>query len=526
MKTKEKWLNFRPIAICALLLCLGVFIGSLIFTQGFSFVYLVLESLIILTFVAVVKFKAVLSYFGKHFLLVSFGVLMFIFGMLSFIINATSYINKEYSTQVISATATVTKIGKTYILIDNVKADSFYSNTSGEYETDYAVSGSYYCYVANGEPFDFKIGDNITFNGKIDFFEITNDNNEINSGVVYNHIYGRIYNASVYKTGTISKTDLFMDLRNNVRNVLHDNMSNDSASVAYSMLFGDKGELSDEIIEDFKTTGVMHLLAVSGLHIGFLVALISVALKAMKVKPKVRAGIIFALCFIYAWICGFTPSVVRAMIMTITILIAGIGRKQYDMLNALSFSIILILIANSGALFHIGFQLSVLSVLYISFFGIILKKWLSKILPGGVASALSVTFCTQLGTLPILIKIYGSYSAISILANLIIVPVASLAFEILVASLLVLIVVPSIGLILRFSQLFYDFIIFVARAVADSKFLTNLTFNWLQFIILAICATLLSQYVFLKRKTKLTILLVLLVTLLSLFGVNLIIPSI
>ena len=167
-----------------------------------------------------------------------------------------------------------------------------------------------------------------------------------------------------------------------------------------------------------------------------------------------------------------------------------------------------------------------MSVLYIAFFGIILKKWISKVLPSGIASALSVTLCTQLGTLPVLIKIYGSYSAISILANLIIVPVASLAFEILVASLLVLIIVPSISLILKFSQLFYDFIIFVARAVADNKFLTNLTFNWLQFIILAICTTLLSQYAFLKRKTKLIILLVLFITLLSLFGINLIIPSI
>ncbi len=194
-----------------------------------------------------------------------------------------------------------------------------------------------------------------------------------------------------------------------------------------ALLLGARTELGD-FREDLADVGVVHVLSVSGLHVGF-VALALLGLLRLARLPEQAADILCAVgVWSYAWLVGMMPPVTRAAIMATALCLSrATGRKQ-DGLNTLSAAFIVSLLLRPLDLLSTSFQMSFAAVL-----GIVLlqkpvaARFCALGLPKGVSDTLSVSPAAQAGIAPVLLRVYGRSPLISVVANLPIVPVAAAA---------------------------------------------------------------------------------------------------
>ena len=458
---------------------------------------------------------------GLHCVCVCFAMLLFLAGLFSIIIRVESYKSHNYQTCTITGSATIIAIEDKYAKVDNVVADSYYSFKDNKIIDGYRFNGAFLLYYSETDYPDLSVGQKIEFSAKTYFNDVVTNSGEINAFLLYYNTNGYLYTSDLKATEIIENTDIFMPLRNRVKSIINNNMAEPMGSLAYSMMFGDKSELDDSVVESFNTTGISHLLAVSGLHVGFLMAILMFLLGLLKIKRKPRAIIISIILIIYAWICNFTPSVIRATLMCVVFLIASVRGKQYDLINSLSLCAILILSINPFALFSVGFQLSVVAVLFISMLAKSLSKVFSKFLPGRLGSALAVTLSAQIGTLPIIVNFYSDYSLLSVLANLLIVPLASIGFEIMFACFIIIAIFPMLGFILRIPEMVYFVVVEVSKFVSLSGFLIGLQINVVGYVTIFAISLLASHYVFVNKRIKSFCVLIGLIVLLLSLGVGL-----
>ena len=141
------------------------------------------------------------------------------------------------------------------------------------------------------------------------------------------------------------------------------------AQMLLGILFGDDSFMDDELKTSFQQNGLAHLLAASGLHVGFVYGLFNVLMR----KPStVRGNIpVMAVLVVYAALAGFSASVVRAVFMIIVHIVGRVTHRRYDFLTCIAFCALVLLIYRPANIFSSGFQLSFAAVLTLS---IVLKK--------------------------------------------------------------------------------------------------------------------------------------------------------
>ncbi|NLJ40195.1 MAG: DNA internalization-related competence protein ComEC/Rec2 [Clostridiales bacterium] len=215
------------------------------------------------------------------------------------------------------------------------------------------------------------------------------------------------------------------------------------ATLLKAMTLGERWALPSEIKDQFAITGVAHILAISGLHIGFLVLMLLWLTNKLRLKSGMAFIVQGIVLLIYCAMVGGNPSVVRATVMAI-VLVGGraIGRKA-DSLNSMFLAAFIILIFKPLDLWEVGFQLS-----FGATAGIILySKTFSdkfKRLPRNIAGSLATMASAQLGTWPLIAYYFNIFSPVSFAANLILIPIAGimvtsgLLFPILVSILPIL----------------------------------------------------------------------------------------
>lgn len=204
-----------------------------------------------------------------------------------------------------------------------------------------------------------------------------------------------------------------------------------SASFLKGIILADRTEMDTETVSDFQKSGLIHLLAISGTHIGIIFGVIYlILLKIVPIKLK-NYAIILSLIFIwtFAIFIGLGNSVVRSCIMISTYMIYLLLHRKPDLLHALSLAGLIILIASPQQIFDVGFQLSFCAVLGIYW----LNKPLLEKIPRSKYKALNflygilaVTMAAQISTMPLVIFYFHQFSFVSILANLIVIPLAEI----------------------------------------------------------------------------------------------------
>ena len=227
-------------------------------------------------------------------------------------------------------------------------------------------------------------------------------------------------------------------LRQKLKGIIDDAFPEDTRGFARALLLGDKTKLSYDTSLSFRISGVSHIVAVSGLHVSILFGLVY----AVMGKRRFLTGIIgIPLVLLVAAVAGFTPSVTRAAVMQIVMMLSLMVRREYDPPTALAVAVLVILGANPLSIASVGFQLSVGSVAGIYLFYRKIRKYLSSRLGGiakgknlsakllrGVVSSIAVSLSATVITTPLVAYYYGLVSLVSVLANLLVVPVISFVF--------------------------------------------------------------------------------------------------
>lgn len=137
----------------------------------------------------------------------------------------------------------------------------------------------------------------------------------------------------------------------------------DEAGFLRGMLFGDKNDISDSVLSDFRASGIAHLLAVSGLHTSLWCGLLIALLTQIRVREKLRNAICLLFLCGFCIISAFTPSVLRASLMMASVLIAPFFKRRQDSLNSLGLAVTLLLLINPYIITSVSFQLSAMSTL-------------------------------------------------------------------------------------------------------------------------------------------------------------------
>jgi len=213
-------------------------------------------------------------------------------------------------------------------------------------------------------------------------------------------------------------------LRERIVSVINRSLPPQQAGLLNGMLIGYKQDLSEEVQEAFSASGLMHIMAVSGSNVGFIVLPLAFLLKKLRMRQKYANLLIIIILILFTLITGFEPSVLRAVIMAVVVLIGQIIRRETEIYTSISFAALLLLFYNPGILFNIGFQLSFAATLSLVLFYKNLKEMLGfKFLPPFIVDVLAATISAQIGVLPITVFYFNTVSLVSIISNLLVVPI-------------------------------------------------------------------------------------------------------
>lgn len=226
----------------------------------------------------------------------------------------------------------------------------------------------------------------------------------------------RIVQCQQYKPGLLERW------RTSYRSHILANLGrSDSASLALALTVGDRSLLSSDLRASVYLTGVGHVLALSGLHIGILMGLILLALKAVGISRSLAELIGLGFLFLYLALVGPSPSLVRAVLMSAYATAAFLAGRERLGLPALLWSAAAMLLYNPLWLFDYAFVFSFVATLVCLTAGSRVNKYLG-FLPESIARAAAMTLAVQAVLLPMTLFLFGSISLWAPLANMVIIP--------------------------------------------------------------------------------------------------------
>jgi competence protein ComEC len=282
-----------------------------------------------------------------------------------------------------------------------------------------------------------QVGNYLSIIGRLQKNSAPTNPNQFDYGNYLNkkQIYAQLYaHTAIIAIGNRNKKDIWYyssKLRNRIISVLQKNHFHQTElNIAAALLMGQRQDISPEIIQDYQYAGAIHILSVSGLHVGFILLFMNFFLKPV---PNTRKGALFKLLFslmilwLFAILAGLSPSVVRSVTMFSFVAIGYNLRRTVNIYHTLLVSILLILLCQPSFLFDVGFQLSYIALFFIVWFQPLLKTIWTP--PNKFSSyfwdILTVSFAAQIGTLPLTIYYFHQFPGLFFVTNLLVIPLLS-----------------------------------------------------------------------------------------------------
>ncbi|XLQ20322.1 MAG: ComEC/Rec2 family competence protein [Candidatus Moraniibacteriota bacterium] len=230
------------------------------------------------------------------------------------------------------------------------------------------------------------------------------------------------YETIGFEQSILSRLAVF---RNKMESIVNNIIPSPQAALANGLLFGGDDRLSDELQNNFSTTGMTHIVAVSGYNVSVIVAVVMGIVIFMGVNR--RHSVIFAILAVIFFVAliGFPSSGVRAAIMGSMILIAASYGRVSHAYGAIFFTGAIMIAFNPLLLrYDVGFQLSFLATLgIVAVYPILEKYFVSKNKAFGIVDILLLTVSAQILVLPIIAYNFHTISVVSLLANILILPI-------------------------------------------------------------------------------------------------------
>ena len=463
LNNNEKLLNVRPIIIicanlilgilCAVTLCysvnLYIFLGCVFLLFNFS---------LIVYFIAVKNKRAYVTVIIA--LVLSLIVLLTLSNKIFINLNTINVGN-------------VTLVGE-IVSINKVNV------------TDYGYSISAYVKITQGELNDATIftyfnSDNLLFEGyKINF------NADVNACKIYSKNY---FNTNVlrfsanYVASNVKILSVNTQIENPfyyVKRLLYYRLQLSNAKyvdIIYALITGDTNFISSVTLSKFRDVGVAHIFAVSGLHVGFLYALVSLILKPIKINKIIKYLATLILLYLYVTFCGATASCLRAFIIIAVSNFAKTFGLKNDRLSSVFFSMILVLIINPADLFNVGFYLSYFACLSLIFLTPKLEKVLNRIFPQKVSKFIAPFISAYLGTLPLITDFFSNSTALSMLFNAFIVPFMSFIFTLSFITCVIVLIFSKLVFIINVCSFFVSLIVWFVNTFSFIVISVSLKFS-------------------------------------------------
>lgn len=506
MKLRIKFLNFRYLPFMLLVAIVGILISLL----DFAFTLAVLI-LFVLAIVGFVIFKKTRKYTLRiAVLLVTFVIFALAGG--SVISKATAYhpvINNALVAGTINSDSDMVGEpidGTNSLRYRLILANCTYTTKSENGKLDGFVGA----YLPLEKDTNFKVGDTIIIHADI----IPKTIKIAESVNIYNYMDGVRYNLDYPTLSEIisDKASLIESIRVRARDSMINNIP--AGGMMYSVVFGDKKVLSDTFVSSVNLTGLAHLFAVSGLHLGLVASIIGWITKRLKAHKLVDYFVVLSLSFLYALLVGFTPSITRAFLMLTIYKSGNLFGVRHCGISSLSLSAIIILLINPLTLFNLSFQLTTMAIVGILFFykpinKVIKTKW--KAFNSFVAMNLSV----NIATLPILLHCFGSVSLIFLFANILVVPLVTLLFPFIFVGTLLSCIYSYLAYIIYPLGFVFSFVELLVNLVAKIPFLSvNIKLNILLMTLYIVFLVIISTYSLISKKPKIILSVLLSVTIL------------
>lgn len=194
-----------------------------------------------------------------------------------------------------------------------------------------------------------------------------------------------------------------------------------------AVTLGSKELIDDETRQDFSASGASHVLAVSGLHVGIIYAILGFLFPPFMNVGRlrwIRESVIMSALWGYAYLIGMPLSITRSLIMFQVISLCRCSGRESSSLNSLALAALIILSATPSGIYEAGFQLSFCAV----FFILLLQPYVNEIInPESrvaryVWDIVSVSVAAQIGTAPIVMYVFGTFSTYFLLTNIVAIP--------------------------------------------------------------------------------------------------------
>jgi competence protein ComEC len=246
---------------------------------------------------------------------------------------------------------------------------------------------------------------------------------------------------------------LVLPVRKNCSRALDSLIGGEEANFLSGLLLGERRTIPAEIKTEFINAGVMHILAVSGLHVAIVAMILLILFQILRLPEKATLVMtILALCY-YNFLTGNTASVTRSVIMGSVVLGGRLLERRSDIYNALAFSAMIILLIDARQFFQAGFQLSfaaVFSLVYLYPKVYALRMLFPAFVRGSKAvdwlfTAVAVSVAAGLGTLPFTACYFGKIPVIGFAANLVAVPLSNVILAVGMLTIAIWFIFPWPG---------------------------------------------------------------------------------
>ena len=223
--------------------------------------------------------------------------------------------------------------------------------------------------------------------------------------------------------GIIAYVDL---LREEISESLSRNLSKVAASLSAGFLIGETREIPLDVYSWFRDSGTLHLLVVSGSNVALVIFFLIIILRPLALPRKRRALVLMGCVMLFALLSYGEPSVVRASLMAILILLANVFERRYNLNQIIASAAMIILLAAPTQLFSVGFQLSFVTAWGLIFVTPSAAKFFEAVKHRGwyrwLVLPFMISLIAQIFSMPLIALYFGKVPAISVIANLVIIP--------------------------------------------------------------------------------------------------------
>ena len=338
---------------------------------------------------------------------------------------------------------------------------------------------------------EFRIGTNLKIYGSIYKNRGPINPNQFDYGryLENQQIYGQIYvNSNQIKTGNIEHSlwSSVANLRTKIiKNLEKANFSKKELSIVIALILGQQQDISPEVLKDYQYAGAVHVLSVSGLHVGFILMFISFLLKPIpnsKLGSNSKVIIIIVSLWLFGILAGLAPSVLRSVTMFSFVALGMHLRRTVNIYHTLLVSMLLILLFEPSFLFDVGFQLSYVALFFIVWFQPLLASiWQPKNkISNYFWDIITVSFAAQIGAFPLSVYYFHQFPGLFFITNIVIIPMLSiiLAIGVLVVIFAAFDYVPFyLSKILEYSIVILNKIIHWVASFENFIF-QNISFNF------------------------------------------------